>query len=651
MKKILTIFLMLIMVLSLVGCKGSNDVDTENNGNTESNDGTENDGYGTNKKTYNIENIKFKNKTVEYDGKIHTLEISGQLPKGLKVEYTTNTLKNAGTIEVTAKFIEEEGYNEVPDLKASLTIVPRKIIIKPCDVTFYYGSDPIANGYEILSGVILNDDLNKLNFQVKFDSKVNKQTPIGKYDNVVDITYTENSNYIVTVEKSSCTILEYIPISYNINYILYDSINAIDNPLIATEYDEIILKEPTKVGYTFDGWYLDSNFKYKVDKISKGGTKDINLYAKFIPNAYKITYIVNNESVYEEDVNYGDTVTLKYGIVLGDNQVIKWIINGTEDDPNTEVLYNYDSNIIATALTAYSGTDFAFTFSIDTATITGYYGNSNSVVIPKYIQKNNQHYLVTAIGAEAFSNHFSITDVTIPDSVTTIGIEAFYKCTNLTNITIPDSVTAIGADAFYKCTNLESATLGKNLKTIGSSAFQECEKLSSIVIPDSVTTIGNYAFDKCYSLKNVTIGENVENIGDYVFRDCESMTFVVIPKTVSIMGKYVFCEYGSLFVYCEISNKPSTWSSSWKSDALPVYWGVDKDYIYKEDKIEYVLDDNTKEAKVTRYLSNNGDIVVPSAIIFNDKIYYVTRICQYAFKYNDEISSIELSKYTINNKT
>ena len=198
MKKILTIFLMLIMVLSLVGCKGSNDVDTENNGNTESNDGTENDGYGTNKKTYNIENIKFKNKTVEYDGKIHTLEISGQLPKGLKVEYTTNTLKNAGTIEVTAKFIEEEGYNEVPDLKASLTIVPRKIIIKPCDVTFYYGSDPIANGYEILSGVILNDDLNKLNFQVKFDSKVNKQTPIGKYDNVVDITYTENSNYIVT---------------------------------------------------------------------------------------------------------------------------------------------------------------------------------------------------------------------------------------------------------------------------------------------------------------------------------------------------------------------------------------------------------------------------------------------------------------------
>lgn len=61
---------------------------------------------------------------------------------------------------------------------------------------------------------------------------------------------------------------------------------------------------------------------------------------------------------------------------------------------------------------------------------------------------------VKIIGAEAFKDCKSLTNVTIPDSVTSIGAWAFHGCKSLTNITIPDSVTTIGKSAFHRCTEL-----------------------------------------------------------------------------------------------------------------------------------------------------------------------------------------------------
>ena len=153
---------------------------------------------------------------------------------------------------------------------------------------------------------------------------------------------------------------------------------------------------------------------------------------------------------------------------------------------------------------------------------------------------------VTEIGQEAFRNCSSLTSVTIPDSVTSIGSSAFSECDSLTSITIPDSVTSIGSGAFHDCTSLTSATIPNSVTTIGSSAFKGCDSLTSVTIGNGVTEIGKDAFYNCTALTSITIPNSVTSIGDNTFYDCTSLTSVTIPDSVTSIGYYAFSDCTSL---------------------------------------------------------------------------------------------------------
>lgn len=83
-------------------------------------------------------------------------------------------------------------------------------------------------------------------------------------------------------------------IKYTVSYTLNGGKAPTGNP---TSYyvttNTIKLKNPTKKGYTFGGWYKDSKFKTKIVSIPKGSTGNLKLYAKWTATKYTITYKLN----------------------------------------------------------------------------------------------------------------------------------------------------------------------------------------------------------------------------------------------------------------------------------------------------------------------------------------------------------------------
>ena len=183
------------------------------------------------------------------------------------------------------------------------------------------------------------------------------------------------------------------------------------------------------------------------------------------------------------------------------------------------------------------------------------------------------------IADDAFSSCFSLTSVTIGNSVTNIGRRTFSACYSLMsvivesgntvydsrencnaiietasntliagcqNTIIPNSVTSIGEYAFYACHPLTSITIPNSVMSIGDYAFQYCSSLTSINIPNSVTSIGRGAFDACHPLTSITIPNSVTSIGDYAFSGCYSLTSITIPNSVTSIGHSAFSGCSSL---------------------------------------------------------------------------------------------------------
>ena len=82
------------------------------------------------------------------------------------------------------------------------------------------------------------------------------------------------------------------PIDYTITYNLGGGTNASGNPATYTiQSTTITLAAPTRTGYTFGGWYANSGLTgNQVTTIASGSTGNVELWAKWTPTQYTITY-------------------------------------------------------------------------------------------------------------------------------------------------------------------------------------------------------------------------------------------------------------------------------------------------------------------------------------------------------------------------
>lgn len=141
-------------------------------------------------------------------------------------------------------------------------------------------------------------------------------------------------------------------VNYTITYKVGSGKNNSGNPSSYNiESDDIKLKIPTQTGFSFDGWYYDSDLTNVATQISKGTTGDKTFYAKWKKKTYTITYMAGSygaEVIPAETKAYGESIKLKGAVYTRANYIQKgWATeNGGKKVYDLGATYTTDKSLM-----------------------------------------------------------------------------------------------------------------------------------------------------------------------------------------------------------------------------------------------------------------------------------------------------------------
>ena len=430
------------------------------------------------------------------------------------------------------------------------------------NVSLYNKSGSVGQSFELYEGSAITEDTIDANFDL---TSVGYRL-LGWY---FDSDYAEAyivGNAINKNQKNINLYSKYEAITYQIKYELNGGINSDVNPSSYTVEDaNITLSDPTREGWTFDGWWLDTQFVTPITEIITSSLTDYAIYAKWVPFEFEedadgnLTVVSYNQAFEEivipstvrdknvvgiADTAFANSTSLKSiiipdsivkiasGAFVGCSALEKITIPfvGTEAGKTSKDTYQYPFGYIFGTGSYIGGTEVT----------QYYYGSSTSSTTSSTYYIPLSLCEVTVTGGNvlygAFYGCSMLTSVTIPDSATSIGSYAFYGCSGLASITIPDGVTSIGYEAFYGCTGLTSVTIGASVESIGSSAFRDCYKLVEVYSKSSLditagSTSNGYVG---YYAKNVYTEEG----GSWLTDTSDGYRFLYDGTNGYLMGYY-----------------------------------------------------------------------------------------------------------------
>ena len=341
---------------------------------------------------------------------------------------------------------------------------------------------------------------------------------------------TSDKNYITIINEDDfgdkTLYAKYEITIYNISYELDGGTNGANVPIYTIE-DLITLKDATKKGYTFKGWYLESAFENKIDNIEKGSIGNKTLYAKFDIQNYKINYLLNGGENGDNPTTYNvetSTIILKDALRQG-YDFKGWYL---EESFSNKVIIVEKGNI--GDLTLYAK------FTITTYTINynlngGENGDNpssytiNDIIITLKDATKIGYDFVGWFKDSKFASNSKITSIT-KDTLNNYTLYAKFTAKDNINYTIE-----------HYLQNLEN-----NSYTLFDENIENCKgSTNSQITVMPKTTFEGFTFDSS-NPKNITTA-NIKYDGStvlklYYNRNSYDVTFIVDGKQVTKSYKY-----------------------------------------------------------------------------------------------------------------
>lgn len=198
-------------------------------------------------------------------------------------------------------------------------------------------------------------------------------------------------------------------------------------------------------------------------------------------------------------------------------------------------------------LCGFFGSQFAYTLSGDTATLTAYTGSHDRLILPEALDG----YRVTAVAADALSAATGCSYLYVPESIVTLESGALAACTSLIEIAVDEKNTAFTAK------NGDLYT--KDEKTLVRLAVGEAPNM--ITVESGVTAIGDYAFSGATS-KSVLLPTSVVSIGKGAFSGMKRLVAVYYSGSASAWSGVAVASGNNLIsastLYYYSATKPSS---------------------------------------------------------------------------------------------
>ncbi|MEX1307210.1 MAG: InlB B-repeat-containing protein [Eubacteriales bacterium] len=116
---------------------------------------------------------------------------------------------------------------------------------------------------------------------------------------VIEGWYTESAclnrwDFATDVLTGDTTLyVNWIPGDFSVTFNSPGATTPADPAVLSLGYEDLIAPlptEPTRTGYVFDAWYLDSGLTTPINFSTYQVTEDVDLYAGWIPNSYTVTF-------------------------------------------------------------------------------------------------------------------------------------------------------------------------------------------------------------------------------------------------------------------------------------------------------------------------------------------------------------------------